>query len=706
MASNLGSTNGGTPSSREPYTFPSFGNFGPPYVATLSLPGLTIGLPVWLFPTPVILNPPNVSVAPNTLDVNTPPTHQPHVNFSPSSPIKSSSISPSSPSEISKASSQVDQKKKKWKEKKKKSPKRTKTPTTSDVGSKKPVTINSTGSVDEVNKIQMKNPKPKFPCSLCKGNHFLRDCPGLTQVLEMWSSMSSASVGHVDDTPSTSDVQVGNKKQTVKFPCMLCKGNHYSHLCPRMDEASSLLEKLQLLKGYRKISSDPSLVDGLVNPVPSPVSPVDQVVNLVSASIEPQTQVTDPVPSSISPTLPLESDTKEVDLFPPVDPILPLENATQVINPVSPSVDPIPPLRNVTVTDSVPSSVSPTLPLKSAKVVDPVSPSVDPIPPLRNVKVTALVPSSVSPTLPLKSANVVYPSPPLVDPIQSSVDPTLSLESKLDTAHVFLINTDSTMPGGIPPPPMEPPPSTEAILFDWGALTRPHLPSHIPFQITVQVRGRDVPQTLIDEGASISILSFVAWYALGCPQLALVTQNLLAFNIRTSQPLGILPQFPVTLGGKTVFIDVMVVRDPLDFTLLLGRDYVYAMKAIVSALFHVISFPHDGRIVTIDQPSFIGPDWVTSLSGSYMQIVSPLPHVNYAALSPMTSTSDDLDPVVDMVISSVGLLEPNLLTPIMTLDMCSFQSDSLPSDEDLLEAMTEFFPLTWYPSRALSSWKP
>jgi hypothetical protein len=56
-----------------------------------------------------------------------------------------------------------------------------------------------------------------------------------------------------------------------------------------MDEASSLLEKLQLLKGYRKLSSDPPLVDGLVNPVPSSVSLVEQVVNLVSSLIEPQT---------------------------------------------------------------------------------------------------------------------------------------------------------------------------------------------------------------------------------------------------------------------------------------------------------------------------------------------------------------------------------------------------------------------------------
>jgi hypothetical protein len=148
----------------------------------------------------------------------------------------------------------------------------------------------------------------------------------------MWSSTSSTYVGHVDDTLSTSDVQVGKKSKTVKLPCMLCKGDHYSHLCPCMDEASSLLEKLQLPKVYHKISSDPSLLDGLVNPVPSPASPVDQVVNLVSSSIEPRTQVADPIPSSISPALHQKSDTKVVDLFPPVDPILPLENETQVVD--------------------------------------------------------------------------------------------------------------------------------------------------------------------------------------------------------------------------------------------------------------------------------------------------------------------------------------------------------------------------------------
>jgi hypothetical protein len=116
--------------------------------------------------------------------------------------------------------------------------------------------------------------------------------------------------------------------------------------------------------------------------------------------------------------------------------------------------------------------------------------------------------------------------------------------------------------------------------------------------------------------------------------------------------------------------------------------------------------PSSGEPYTFPLFGNFGPPYVATLSGSYMQTVSPPPHVNYVALSPMTSTSDDLDLVVDMVISSVGLLDPNLLPPIATLDMCSFQSDSLPSNEDLLESMTEFCPLTWYPSRALSSWKP
>jgi hypothetical protein len=355
----------------------------------------------------------------------------------------------------------------------------------------------------------MKNLKPKSPCSTCKGDHFLMDCPGIPKVLEVWSSMSSTPTRHVGDTLSTSDIQVGKKKTTVKFPCMLCKGDHYSHLCPRMDEASSLLKKIQLPKGYHKLSTNPLLVDRMVNLVPSSVSPVDQVVNLVSSSVEPLTKVADLFPSSISPNFPFKSETQVNDLFPSsVSATLHLKSVI-VVDPTPPLINPTPPLRSFKVTSLVPSLVSPILHPKSAKLV-------------------ALVTSSVNPTLPLKSANVV-------NLIPSSIDPTLPLESKPDYAHVFLVHTGSTVLGGIPLSPAKTPPSNEDIIFYWGVLTGPCLPSHIPFKILIKVCGRDIPHMLIDEGFSALVICLLLlgklWVILSFYQLPILC------SILTEEPL-------------------------------------------------------------------------------------------------------------------------------------------------------------------------
>jgi hypothetical protein len=149
------------------------------------------------------------------------------------------------------------------------------------------------------------------------------------------------------------------------------------------------------------------------------------------------------------------------------------------------------------------------------------------------------------------------------------------------------------------------PPSPRMVSFDWNDLVEPHLPSSAPFQITVLVESmlKGIRRCIVDEGSSASILSSSAWKALGSPKLVSATSELLAFDRRPSECLGILPQFPITLGGKTVLIDLLVVPGPLDFNMLLGHDYVYAMKVVVSTLFRVMHFPHNGSIVTIDQLS-------------------------------------------------------------------------------------------------------
>jgi hypothetical protein len=50
-----------------------------------------------------------------------------------------------------------------------------------------------------------------------------------------------------------------------------------------------------------------------------------------------------------------------------------------------------------------------------------------------------------------------------------------------------------------------------------------------------------------------------------------------------------------------VEVDVEVVNAPLDYNLLLGCNWTYAMKTVVSSIFLTLYFPHEGKIVTIDQ---------------------------------------------------------------------------------------------------------
>ena len=54
MASPSRTTNQETPLPSMYFVFPPYGDVGPPLMDTLSLPGLTIGLTVWLFSSLVI----------------------------------------------------------------------------------------------------------------------------------------------------------------------------------------------------------------------------------------------------------------------------------------------------------------------------------------------------------------------------------------------------------------------------------------------------------------------------------------------------------------------------------------------------------------------------------------------------------------------------------------------------------------------------
>jgi len=113
-----------------------------------------------------------------------------------------------------------------------------------------------------------------------------------------------------------------------------------------------------------------------------------------------------------------------------------------------------------------------------------------------------------------------------------------------------------------------------------------------------------IGHTVIDEGASTCVMALSRWKALGSPQLAPSPRLLTAFDGRSFRPHEIIHSFDISWGGKTVSVKVEVVDAPIDYNLLLGNSWTYAMTAILSSVFRVIQFPHEGNIVTIDQLSF------------------------------------------------------------------------------------------------------
>ena len=126
------------------------------------------------------------------------------------------------------------------------------------------------------------------------------------------------------------------------------------------------------------------------------------------------------------------------------------------------------------------------------------------------------------------------------------------------------------------------------------------LPASVIFQIPIKIQNANVSWCIIDEGVSTCVMSTSVWKQLGSPDLATSMITLRAWDGHASQPIGLFRNFPITLAGKTVCVDVEVIDTPLDYKILLGQSYTYAMSAVPSAVYHKMSFPHNGKIVTID----------------------------------------------------------------------------------------------------------
>ena len=115
---------------------------------------------------------------------------------------------------------------------------------------------------------------------------------------------------------------------------------------------------------------------------------------------------------------------------------------------------------------------------------------------------------------------------------------------------------------------------------DGKIVTVDQLTYHNPQGLTTPANDIPTVNTIIDEGASMCAMSTLLWQKLGSPILQPSTSTLWAYDGHPTKYQGILPHIPITLAEKIVLIDIEVGNAKLDYKLLLGRSYMYTMKAI------------------------------------------------------------------------------------------------------------------------------
>jgi hypothetical protein len=162
-------------------------------------------------------------------------------------------------------------------------------------------------------------------------------------------------------------------------------------------------------------------------------------------------------------------------------------------------------------------------------------------------------------------------------------------------------------------------------------------------------------------------MSKVVWKKLTSPELVPSAITLRAYDSRPSSPEGLFQNVPVELGGKTILIDIEVIDAPLDYNILFGHSYMYAMKAIASSVFHTMMFPHNRKIVTIDQLTHYEPNHSANIDN----------------ILPLVRTSSDAFSVIDIgpgIFKDPSLLgtyhgAPPLLNPSISAQVCVVSSN-------------------------------
>jgi len=108
------------------------------------------------------------------------------------------------------------------------------------------------------------------------------------------------------------------------------------------------------------------------------------------------------------------------------------------------------------------------------------------------------------------------------------------------------------------------------------------------------------------------MMSIAIWKQLRSPELSPSTISLHTWDGHSSHSLVMYHNCLVTLVSKTIHVNIKVIDALIDYNILLGHSYTYAMLVITYVVLCKMCFPHERKVINIDHLTYYELSSLTS----------------------------------------------------------------------------------------------
>ena len=118
--------------------------------------------------------------------------------------------------------------------------------------------------------------------------------------------------------------------------------------------------------------------------------------------------------------------------------------------------------------------------------------------------------------------------------------------------------------------------------------------------VTLRIGGYDVKRVMIDQGSAVDIMYPDLYKGLGLKleDLSAYISPLVSFEGRMVIPKGQI-RLPVQIGMDVVEVDFIVVDVFSPYIAIMGRSWLYTLRAVLSTLYQKVKYPSGGQVLEI-----------------------------------------------------------------------------------------------------------